>query len=67
MLYEEIISIFLVVASLLPFGVMFMVFNTILSNISVILWRSVLLGRKRENPEKITDLTQVTDAWHERV
>ena len=53
MLYEEIISIFLVVASLLPFGVMFMVFNTILSNISVILWRSVLLveetGESRKN------------------
>ena len=52
MLYEEIISIFLVVASLLPFGVMFMVFNTILSNISVILWRSVLLVEETGEPRK---------------
>jgi len=34
-----------------------MVFNTTFNNISVILWRSVLFGRK---PEKTTDLLQVT-------
>jgi len=36
----------------------FMVFNTTFKNISDISWRSVLLV---ENPEKITDLPQVTD------
>ena len=42
-------------------GVMVMVFNATFSNISVISWRSVLLGRKTEYPEKTTDLLQVTD------
>jgi hypothetical protein len=35
-----------------------MVFNATFNNISVILWRSVLLV---EDPEKTTDLSQVTD------
>ena len=36
----------------------FMVFNATFNNISVILWRSVLLV---EYPEKTTDMVQVTD------
>ena len=36
----------------------FMVFNATFNNVSVILWRSVLLV---EDPEKTTDLPQVTD------
>jgi hypothetical protein len=36
----------------------FMVFNVTFNNISVISWRSVLL---MEDPEKTTDLSQVTD------
>jgi hypothetical protein len=39
-------------------GVKVMVFNATFNNISVISWRSVLCGG---NPEKITDLLQVTD------
>ena len=38
-----------------------MVFNATFNNISVISWRSVLLVRKPEYPEKTTDLPQVTD------
>jgi hypothetical protein len=39
-----------------------MVFNAILNNISVILWRSVLLMEETgDYPEKTTDLSQVTD------
>ena len=38
-----------------------MVFNATFNNISVISWRSVLLEGKPEDPEKITDLLQVTD------
>jgi len=37
------------------------VFKAIFNNISIISWRSVLLGRKPEYPEKTTDLPQVTD------
>jgi hypothetical protein len=37
------------------------VFNAILNNMSVILWRSVLLVEKPEYLEKTTDLSQVTD------
>jgi len=38
----------------------FMVFNTTFNNISVILWRSVLLVEETaEYPEKTTDLSQV--------
>jgi hypothetical protein len=37
------------------------VLNATFSNISVISWRSVLLGRKPQYPEKTTDLPQVTD------
>jgi hypothetical protein len=33
----------------------FMVFTATINNISVILWRSVLLWRKPEDPEKTTD------------
>jgi len=36
----------------------FMVFNATFNNISVILWRSVLLV---EYPEKTTDMAQITD------
>jgi hypothetical protein len=39
----------------------FMVLNATFNNISVILWRSVLLWRKPEYLDKITDLLQVTD------
>ena len=38
-----------------------MVFNATFNNISVILWRQVLLVGKLEYPEKTTDLLQVTD------
>ena len=40
-----------------------MVFNATFNTISVISWQSVLLvdWRKSENPEKATDLAQVTD------
>jgi hypothetical protein len=36
-------------------------FNATFNNISVILWRSVLLVEEPEYPEKITDLFQVND------
>ena len=36
-------------------------FNATFNNISVILWRSVLLVEKKEDTEKTTDLSQVTD------
>jgi hypothetical protein len=39
------------------------VFNATFNNISAILWWSVLLV-KPEYPEKITDLSQVTDKFH---
>ena len=39
----------------------FMVFNATSNNISIISWWSVLLARKPEDPEKTTDLSQVTD------
>jgi cytochrome b561 len=38
-----------------------MVFDATFSNISVISWRSVLLVKEPEYPEKNTDLQQVTD------
>ena len=38
-----------------------MVFNVIFNNILVISWRSFLLVEETEDPEKITDLSQVTD------
>ena len=37
-----------------------MVFKATFNNISVILWRSVLLVEETEYPEKITDLSQIT-------
>jgi len=44
------------------FGLVFMVFSAIFNNISVISWRSVFfLWKKPEDPEKTTDLSQVTD------
>jgi len=39
----------------------FMVFSATFNNISVIPWRSVYWSRKPENPEKTSDLRQVTD------
>jgi len=45
-------------ALLLMFDVCLMVFNATFNNISVISWRSVSLA---EDPEKTTDLSQVTD------
>jgi hypothetical protein len=38
-----------------------MVFNATSNNISVILWRSVLLVEETGSTEKTTDLMQVTD------
>ena len=38
-----------------------MVLNATFNNISVISWRSVLCWRKPEDPEKIPDLSQITD------
>ena len=40
---------------------MYMVFNVTFNNISVISWRSVLLVDGNGVPEKITDLSQITD------
>jgi hypothetical protein len=40
---------------------MVMVFNTTFSNISVISWPSVLLVEEAEDPEKTTNMVQVTD------
>ena len=37
------------------------VFNVTFNNISVISWRSVLLMEETDDPEKTTDLSQVTD------
>ena len=39
----------------------FMVFNATFNNISVISWQSALLVAKPKDPEKTTDLSQVTD------
>ena len=39
--------------------VMVMVLNATFNNISVVLWRSVLLVKKPEYPEKTTNLSQV--------
>jgi hypothetical protein len=38
-----------------------MVFNATFNNISVISWGLVLLLKKPKYPEKITDMSQVTD------
>ena len=38
-----------------------MVFNATFNNISVILWRSVLLMEENELPEENADMSQVTD------
>jgi hypothetical protein len=40
---------------------MAMVLNATFNNISAILWRSVLLVEETEDPEKTTDMPQVTD------
>jgi len=46
----------------LLFGLIgFMLLNATFNNISAISWRSVLLWRKPEYPEKTTDLSKVTD------
>ena len=39
----------------------FMVFNATFNNISVISWWSILLVEETREPEKTTDLSQVTD------
>jgi hypothetical protein len=45
-----------------------MVINAIFNNISVILWRSVLLMEETgDYPEKTTDLSQVTDKFYNLV
>ena len=41
-----------------------MVLNATFNDISVISWWSVLLRRKLEYPEKITDLPQVIDKFY---
>ena len=41
--------------------VMVMVFNATFNNISVISWLSVLLVEEVEDPEKTTNMLQVTD------
>ena len=41
-----------------------MVFNATFNNISVISWRSVLLVKETEYPEKTTDLSQITDTLY---
>ena len=41
-----------------------MLFNATFNNISVISWRSVLLVEETEDPEKTTDLPQVTDTLY---
>ena len=41
--------------------VMVMVFNATFNNISVISWPSVLLVEEPEDPEKTTNMLQVTD------
>jgi hypothetical protein len=38
-----------------------MVFNAIINNISVIWWRSVVMAKKLESPDKNIDMSQVTD------
>jgi hypothetical protein len=42
----------------------FMVFNATLNNNSVISWWSVLLVEETEEPEKTTDLPQITDKFY---
>jgi hypothetical protein len=42
-------------------GSQVIVFSTTFSNISAISWRSFVLVKKPEYPEKTTDLSQVTD------
>ena len=44
-----------------------MVFNVTFNNISVILWRSVLLVEETEDQGKTTDLSQVTDNLSQNV
>ena len=41
------------------------VFNATFNNISVISWRSVLLVEETEDPEKTTDLSQVTEKLYQ--
>jgi hypothetical protein len=41
-----------------------MAFNATCNNILVLSWRSVLLVEKTGEPEKATDLSQVTDKLH---
>jgi hypothetical protein len=38
-----------------------MVFNSTFNNISVMLWQSVLLVEETREPEKTSDLLQITD------
>jgi hypothetical protein len=43
------------------FGLWCMMFNVTFNNISVILWRSILLAEETGVPLKTTDMPQVTD------
>ena len=43
------------------------VFNATFNNISVVLWRSVLLVEETGDPEKTTDLPQVIDKLYHNV
>jgi len=44
-----------------------MVLNATFNNISAISWQSVLLMEETEVPEKITDLSQVTDKLYHKM
>jgi len=45
-------------------GWWFMMFNATFNNISVTMWRSVLLVEENRVPEKTSDLPQVTDKFY---
>ena len=57
----HVLSVLLGISLHLWDRIMIMVFNATFNTISVISWRSVLLVRKQEYPEKTTNLPQVTD------
>jgi hypothetical protein len=43
-----------------------MMISATFSNISIILWRSILFVEETEYPEKTTELSQVTDKLYEK-